>query len=91
MSRRISVGVQDFATLTLSMLDYFFSTLHPDRSDLFRNLSIWNSPEYRTFQDVFPVISISFAKIKEVSFAGAVRQICEEISRAFRGKEVEIG
>ena len=55
-------------TLNLNMLDYFFSNKHNGRSDLFENLSIWKDEKYRKLQGTYPVLSISFANIKENTY-----------------------
>ena len=60
-------------TLNLNMLNYFFSNKHPNRSDLFKNLSIWQEEKYRNLQGTYPVISLSFANIKENTYE-AVRK-----------------
>lgn len=55
-------------TLNLNMLDYFFSNEHPNRSDLFEGLSIWQEEKYQKLQGTYPVISLSFANIKEDNY-----------------------
>ena len=67
-------------TLTISMLEYFFSNRYVDRGYLFEGLSIWNYPEYRELQGTYPVISLSFANIKEVNFADTRKNICRMIA-----------
>lgn len=47
-------------TLNLNMLYCFFSNQYDGRSDLFRNLSIWQEPKYRKLQGSYPVIYMSF-------------------------------
>ena len=66
-------------TLNMSMVEQFFSLKYAGRSDLFENLSIWKgkAPDdknaagvynYRQLQGTYPVISLSFANIKEVTY-----------------------
>lgn len=55
-------------TLNMSMLEQFFSVDYADREDLFTGLSIWKEEEYRTLQGTYPVISLSFANIKEPDY-----------------------
>lgn len=55
-------------TLTMSMLDYFFSIDHAG-SDLFKDLEIWKYKEYRILQGAYPVISLSFSNVKENSIS----------------------
>lgn len=56
-------------TLTINMVEKFFSVEYSGRSDLFEGLSIWNHEKYRSLQGNYPVILLSFADIKEISFA----------------------
>ena len=50
-------------TLTMSMVEQFFSVEYAGRSDLFEGLSIWQDEKYRNLQGTYPVISISFAGV----------------------------
>ena len=68
-------------TLNMSMLEYFFSLQYEARSDLFEGLFIWKEKKYRKLQGTYPVISLSFANVKENTFEGAsyrIRQILSE-------------
>lgn len=47
-------------TLNLNMLYCFFSNQYDGRSDLFRNLSIWQESKYRKLQGIYLVIYMSF-------------------------------
>ena len=47
------------------MVEQFFSLRYAGRSDLFERLSIWNSEKFRSLQGTYPVISLSFANVKE--------------------------
>ena len=38
------------------------------RGELFEGLSIWGEEEYRDLQGTYPVISLSFANIKERNY-----------------------
>jgi len=51
-------------TLTMSMLEYFFSIDYAGRSDLFQELSIWKEKKFRRLQGTYPVIFLSFADVK---------------------------
>lgn len=66
-------------TLNLNMLEKFFSLEYAGREDLFEGLSIWNEEKYRQLQGTYPVISLSFAKVKETSFSGARKMMCHII------------
>lgn len=61
-------------TLTMSMLDCFFSVKHA-RSRLFEGLSVWEDEKYRLLQGTYPVISLSFALIKEPDFLSGKMKI----------------
>ena len=52
-------------TLNMSMVEKFFSVDYAGRGDLFEGLSIWEEEKYRNLQGTYPVISLSFARIKE--------------------------
>ena len=64
-------------TLTMSMVEKFFSLDYAKRRDLFEGLSIWKEEEFRALQGTYPVISLSFANIKERDYATARRKICQ--------------
>ena len=62
-------------TLTMSMLEKFFSVEYAGRSDLFEGLDIWKEDKYRELQGTYPVIFISFAPVKEGAFLSAQKKI----------------
>lgn len=62
-------------TLNMSMLEQFLSVEYKDRGGLFEGLSIWEEEKYRKLQGNFPVIALSFANVKETSFANAKKKI----------------
>ena len=64
-------------TLNMSMLEQFFSVDYAGRKDLFEGLSIWEEEKYRTLQGTYPVISLSFARVKENNYADTRAKICE--------------
>lgn len=66
-------------TLTMSMLEKFFSVKYAGRQDLFEKLSVWREEKYRALQGTYPVISLSFANIKESNFAMAKKKINETL------------
>ena len=66
-------------TLNISMLEQFFSVDYVGRSDLFEGLSIWEEETYQTLQGTYPVISLSFANIKEKDFETSRLKICQLI------------
>lgn len=67
-------------TLNMSMTEYFFSVKHAGRTDLFESLSIWKEEKYRQIQGTFPVISLSFANIKESSYSAARKKLCQMLT-----------
>ncbi len=64
-------------TLTMSMTEEFFSVDYAGRADLFEGLAIWQEETYRALQGTYPVISLSFANIKETDYATTRRKICQ--------------
>ena len=62
-------------SLNMSMLNCFFSSKYAGRSDLFKGLSIWDDSSYRDIQGTYPVIYLSFADVKQTSYAEAVSKI----------------
>lgn len=72
-------------TLNMSMTEQFFSVKYADRGDLFEGLSIWKDAQYRQLQGTYPVISLSFANIKEENYITARRKICQILSNIYSG------
>ena len=70
-------------TLTMSMLDYFFSVRNAGKKSLFEGLSIWQEEKYRGLQGTYPVISLSFANIKETNFVSAKKKICQVLTDVY--------
>ena len=66
-------------TLNISMVEQFFSVNYAGRGDLFEGLSIWQEEKYRDLQGTYPVISLSFANIKERDYLAARYKICQLI------------
>ncbi|MCI6537020.1 AAA family ATPase [uncultured Eubacterium sp.] len=67
-------------TLNMSMVEQFFSQTYAEREDLFQGLKIWQEDHYQKLQGTYPVISVSFANVKDDSYANAYRKICQLIS-----------
>lgn len=70
-------------TLNLNMLNYFFSMKHADRGDLFEGLSIWEEEKYRMLQGTYPVISLSFARVKSDNYTTTRETICEILTNLY--------
>jgi len=70
-------------TLNLSMLECFFSNKYAGRADLFEGLSIGNDEEYRKLQGTYPVIFLSFAKIKAADYEEMKYSVTKIISDVY--------
>lgn len=71
-------------TLNMSMLEQFFSIKYANRGDcLFEGLKIWENEKYRALQGTYPVISLSFARVKESNYPDTRARICEIIRNVF--------
>ena len=70
-------------TLNMSMIEQFFSLNYANRGDLFEKLSIWQHEEYRQIQGTYPVISMSFASVKEENYQKTREKICEILTKLF--------
>ena len=70
-------------TLTMSMLDCFFSIRYAGRGDLFEGLDIWQEEKYRQMQGTWPVIFLTFAGIKQMSYEQTRLAINEKIWQIF--------
>lgn len=67
-------------TLNMSMVEQFFSVDYADRGDLFENLNIWKEEKYRKLQGTVPVISLSFANVKENTYEKTKIRICQTLT-----------
>ena len=70
-------------TLNMSMVETFFSVKYADRGELFEELSIWEDEEYRKIQGTYPVISLSFANVKEKDYKTTRKKICQIIEELY--------
>ena len=70
-------------TLTMSMVEQFFSLKYAGRGDLFEGLAIWREEEYRALQGTYPVISLSFANVKDTNYQDARAKICQLIASEY--------
>ena len=62
-------------TLNMSMVEHFFSFDYADRKDLFEGMKLWEDAKYHNLQGSFPVISLSFAGVKETGDFGEMRKM----------------
>ena len=70
-------------TMTMSMLNCFFSLKYAGRSNLFEGLNIWNDEKFRNLQGTYPVIFMTFAGVKGKTYEDAVAGIKKQIVRLF--------
>lgn len=70
-------------TLNMSMVECFFSVKYANRGDLFEGLYVWKEEKYRELQGTYPVISISFARVKETSYTATKEKIYEIIRNLY--------
>ena len=70
-------------TLNMSMVETFFSVNYADRGELFEGLSIWEEEEYRKIQGTYPVLSLSFANVKEKDYKTARKKICQFLTNLY--------
>lgn len=70
-------------TMNMSMVEAFFSIDYANRGDLFEGLSIWEDEKYRAIQGSYPVIFLSFARVKEPDYISAKQRICRLIADVY--------
>ncbi|MCI9142864.1 MAG: AAA family ATPase, partial [Lachnospiraceae bacterium] len=82
-------------TLNMSMLEQFFSVDYAGKGEVFQGLSVWEekSPggenplsgdyKYREIQGTYPVISLSFANIKEKDYKITREKICRMLNNLY--------
>ena len=75
----------------MSMVEQFFSIDYAGRSDLFEHLAIWKEEKYRNLQGTYPVISLSFANIKEPTYELTRQKICQLLSKIIYGACLHFG
>ena len=64
-------------TLNMSMVECFFSVEYRGKGELFEGLSVYREESFRRIQGTYPVISLSFANIKEKDYETARYKICQ--------------
>lgn len=70
-------------TLTMSMIEKFFSVCYAGRGELFEGLRVWEDETFRNVQGTYPVLFLSFADIKETSYEQAKKKICMIIEETY--------
>ena len=71
-------------TLNMSMLNRFFSMKYAGQGELFQGLEIWNDEAYKKLQGTYPVINVSFAKVKSANLSDTKEQIRGILKRVFK-------
>nr|WP_302140950.1 AAA family ATPase [uncultured Schaedlerella sp.] len=71
-------------TLTMDMLEKFFSVKYSDKAGLFEGLAIWQEERYRKLQGTYPVISLSFANVKRGDYKSSIQRICQLLEELYR-------
>jgi hypothetical protein len=70
-------------TLNMSTLNCFFSNQYANRSELFEGLKVWKDPAMREQQGKWPVIFLSFANIKLITWEGARQSLNQLIADVY--------
>ena len=70
-------------TLNMSMLNCFFSNKYENRPELFEGLKVWEDPAMREQQGKWPVIFLSFAGIKETTYASTMIKMKKVLVQLF--------
>ena len=73
-------------TLTMSMLEYFFSNRYAGQGRIFEGLSIWGYEEYRKLQGGYPVLNLSFANVKGSDYQNVKEKIFQIITNLYSEK-----
>ena len=82
----IIISVTDFGLsgglrIEKEMMECFFSGRYANRGDLFEGLFIWEEEKYKKLQGTYPVISLSFANVKEEDCEKAIYRICQLLKK----------
>lgn len=77
-------------TLNMNMLEKFFSLQYAERKDLFQGLNIWKSENYRKLQGTYPVISLSFANVKEKNYKATIQRIFQIIIDLYHNTRISL-
>lgn len=70
-------------TLNMNMLERFWSIKYKGQGKIFENLFIWGEEKFQKLQGTYPVISLSFAGVKEDNYPGAKSQINQIITNLY--------
>ncbi len=64
-------------TLMMNTVERFFSAEYAGQGELFEGLAIWKEEKYRKLQGTYPVISLSFANVKNAKYQVIRKRICQ--------------
>lgn len=67
-------------TLTMNMLERFFSVKYAEKGDVFSQQNIWMDEKFQKLQGTFPVISLTFAGMKYNNCSDTIAQIKQIIA-----------
>ncbi|MCI8375337.1 MAG: AAA family ATPase [Lachnospiraceae bacterium] len=70
-------------TLMMNTVEKFFSVKYAKREDLFQGLEIWKEEAYRRLKGTYPVISLSFATIKDTKYEVVRKRICQILTSLY--------
>jgi hypothetical protein len=70
-------------TLNMNMLERFFSNKYKGNGGVFEGLDIWKEQKYRDLQGTYPVISLTFADVKETTCVEAKKSMKRIIARLY--------
>lgn len=70
-------------TLTLSMVEQFFSTAYAE-NNYFEGMEIWKEERFRNLQGTYPVVSLSFSSVKERNYEDSRKKICATIQMLYQ-------
>ncbi|NDO49432.1 hypothetical protein FMM75_08425 [Lachnospiraceae bacterium MD335] len=70
-------------TLTMSMVERFFSIQYKGQGEVFEGFNIWEEEKYRALQGTYPVIGLSFANVKDNTYEGTKTRICQILADAY--------
>lgn len=62
-------------TLTMSMIEQFFSVAYAEKNNPFEGLFIWENDVYQKLKGTYPVISLTFANVKDPNYEMARERI----------------
>lgn len=67
-------------TLTMRMVERFFSVKYEGKGELFSGLKIWENDAFRKLQGTVPVISLSFSNVKCDTYEEALTQLKQVVA-----------